>query len=513
MSSSPVRGARRLPLPPRCILLLGSLLLVSPVSADALSPPPPAPPAQSADPAAAAKLFVCPMHPQIRQHEPGSCPICGMRLVERATAAKATTAASGADAEPTEHGEHHGHAHATSEGSASLPPVRAALALPGTRADSANEAPAAGLYVCPMHPQIQQDGPGRCPLCGMALVQRQARAPAQAQAEEAPGLAISSAALQRLGVRTGVVERAQLQPRQRAPGRVLALPAQQRRVQARVEGWVERLQVRAVGERVRAGQVLAEIYAPEVERIRAEFSLGEAATAGAAERLRRLGLATADIEALRKGGAARIPLRAPLSGVVRAIEVREGARVGVDSLLFEIDGLDGRWIEARLPLAQSLALGEVASAHLRLPGSAQSIELAGEWQRLPQLDPISQTQALRLAVAAEQVPLPLEAYVELELIGTPRPPQLLVPRSAVIRTAEGARVVQRGADGQLRPRAVQLGAFAGDRVEVVSGLNEGDEVVVSGQFLLDAEADLTGALQRLGLAARPAAATEHAHGH
>jgi Cu(I)/Ag(I) efflux system membrane fusion protein len=466
--------------------------------------------------------YVCPMHPQIRGDAGDSCPICGMRLVQRAPAdagASRMTTPAVAEAAPTDlhHGHDHGpdreHADVTTSAPA-LPAATAAPALPGTagadtRADT-------GAYVCPMHPQIRGDAGDSCPICGMALVRREASSDAMSQSGtsvEAPGLAISAVALQRLGVRTGVVERRQLKPVQRAPGRVLALPAGQRRVQARVEGWLERLHVRAIGEQVRAGQVLAEIYSPEIERIRPEFALGEAAAAGAAARLRRLGLAAADIERIREGGRARIPLRAPVSGVIRAIEVREGARVSAESVLFDIDGLDGRWIEARLPLAQAIALGEVASARLRLPGSAETIELEGAWERLPQVDPLTQTQALRLAVDAEQVALPLEAYVELELTGTPRPAQLLIPRSAVIRTAEGARVVQRAANGELRPRAVSLGAFAGDQVEVVSGLDEGDAIVVSGQFLLDAEADLTGALQRMFGSDTVPSATGHAHEH
>jgi Cu(I)/Ag(I) efflux system membrane fusion protein len=464
-------------------------------------------PVQPREPPASG-TYVCPMHPQVRSHEPGQCPICGMNLVQRAGAAASSRAS--ADGDP-----HAGHAHAE-PAEAGLPAARSDAPLPGTRAADATsqmDAPSSsgGLYVCPMHPQIQQAEPGQCPICGMNLVQHEASA--AAGSEQSPALAVSAAALQRLGVRTGTVERAQLVPRQRAPARVLALPAQQQRVQARIDGWVERLHVRAAGEEVRAGQVLAELYSPEIERLRAEFALGEAAAAGAAARLRRLGVARTDIKALREGKRTRIPLRAPVAGVVRAISVREGARVGAEDVLFDIDGLEGRWIEARLPLAQSLALGEIESAQLRLPGGERVIELEGRWERVPQLDPVTQTQALRLAVGAEQVALPLEAYVEVELLGAPRPAALLVPRSAVIRTAEGARVVQRDRDGALRPRAVQLGAFAGDRVEVISGLNEGEEVVVSGQFLLDAEADLSGALQRLGVDARPAAAMEHSHGH
>ncbi len=485
---------------------------------------PPLPGTAAASSPAKAGAYVCPMHPQIRGDAGDSCPICGMRLVQRAPAdapanASRMTTSAAAEAAPAD--LHHGHDHGSDQdhtdpttSAPALPAATAAPALHGTA--GADTRADAGAYVCPMHPQIRGDAGDSCPICGMALVRRAASSDAMSQSGtsvEAPGLTISAVALQRLGVRTGVVERRQLKPVQRAPGRVLALPAGQRRVQARVEGWLERLHVRAVGERVRAGQVLAEIYSPEIERIRPEFALGEAAAAGAAERLRRLGLAAADIERIREGGRARIPLRAPVSGVIRAIEVREGARVSAESVLFDIDGLDGRWIEARLPLAQAIALGEVASARLRLPGSAETIALEGAWERLPQVDPLTQTQALRLAVDAEQVALPLEAYVELELTGAPRPAQLLIPRSAVIRTAEGARVVQRATNGELRPRAVSLGAFAGDQVEVVSGLNEGDAIVVSGQFLLDAEADLTGALQRLfGSEAAPSA-TGHAHEH
>lgn len=301
------------------------------------------------------------------------------------------------------------------------------------------------------------------------------------------------------------VQRGQLRSGLRVPAQVLALPAQRHALEVRASGWVQRLVVSTEGQPVRAGELLAELYLPEVEALRVELGLAPELAAGAAERLRRLGIAERDITALREGRLRqRLPLRAPADGVVSELAVVEGQRVDPGSRLFLIEGRQ-QWLQARVPLSRAHALAEgVHSARLRLPHEAGWWWLDGEWQRAELVDSLTQTQAWRLALDTLTEGLPIGSYAEVELFGPPRPPQLLVPRSAVLRHADEARVVRRDAQGRLGLQRVRLGAAEGGQAEVLEGLAPGDSVVVRAQFLIEAEAELDGVLQRWARTPPPA---------
>lgn len=371
-------------------------------------------------------------------------------------------------------------------------PDHAAIATPMAVAPTEGRT----MFVCPMHPQIQQDAPGTCPLCGMNLVERRPAATPTIAASSRVPLAIDAGRLQRLGVRLSPVERGALQPRARAAGEVIALPGDLVEVQARTAGWVERLHVRQIGIAVEAGTVLAELYLPDVERVRAELALDADLAAGSAERLRRLGVAPRDLEALRDGQLGRrVPLRAPQSGVVAAITVATGAAIAPGQTLFRIEPRDRHWIEARLPVGTADAFGSiVASARLTVPGRTETVPLDGPWTRSERVDADTQTVAWRTPLPAAAEGLVVGRYVAVELSAAPRATQWLVPRSAVLRHAGNDRLVVRDAEGQLTLHRVRVGATDGQRVEVLEGVGAGDAVVTRSAFLIDAEAEIDGLL-------------------
>lgn len=407
-------------------------------------------------------VYVCPMHPHVQQHGPGTCPICGMTLVEKAA-----------------------------------PPAAGEREI---------------LYwYDPMRPEVQFDRPGKSPFMDMDLVPRYADEAAPGSA----GVTVDPALAQSLGIRAGQVVRETVRPRFRVPARVAEDARGVARVQARSEGWVERLHVRAEGDPVRAGAVVAEIYAPEWVRAQEELLLGDDIAIAAAERLRRFGIAEADIRAIRDEGRARrrLPLRAPVAGVVRSLSVREGARVGADGALLEIVPRASVWLEAQLFPHQIAQLGSArAEGEFRLPGLSDRLWRAESTYVEPAANPATQTVTVRFAVDNTDGTLPLGAWLDAEIAGAAREGVLLSPASAVIRSADGARVVRARDDGRYAVQAVAIGARYGDRLEIREGLDEGDRIVVSGQFLLDAEADLRGGLERLNAAPAAAPADEHAHG-
>ena len=374
-------------------------------------------------------------------------------------------------------------------------------------------------YVCPMHPQIVRDGPGTCPICGMALVPRSADAAAPS---DAPGVEVSGALRQALGVRTGPVERRALEPRVRAPARVALDEDRIAHVHTRVAGWVEGLHVHAVGERVNAGAVLLEIYAPDLvvaqEDYVAALKLGDAGSQrGAAARLRQFGVDEGFIAELGKRGHSlpRVPIRAPRAGVVTALNVRHGMYVEPALIAVEIADTRDVWVMAEVFPEQLDRLGEGAVyGAFRLPG-VDRVWRAPLDRVYPEADPDTRTLRLRFKVPNRAGLLRIGSYLEASLRGEAPEPVLAVPDEAVIRTADGERVLLAEGEGRFRPVPVHVGRRAGGYSEIRHGLDAGQSVVLSAQFLLDSDSALRAGLQRLqgaGDAADDASSDDGAHG-
>ena len=347
-------------------------------------------------------------------------------------------------------------------------------------------------YYDPMRPEVKFDKPGPSPFMDMALV------PKFAEANESTGIAVSPSIVQSLGIRIGKPVVRTVRPSVRVPARVVSDARGQARLQSRVSGWIERLAVRAVGQSVSAGTVIAEIYSPELVQAQEELLLGSDMAAAASERLRRFGIADGDIQAIRRAGKSsrRLPLRAPVSGIVTELGVREGSSVSPDSLIADFSSRNAAWIEASVFPAQRVMLGEPLSARFTVPGAPGREWLGENGTWLPIVDAVTQTQSLRFAISDARA-LPLGTLLDAVIEGQSREGVLLVPVSAVIRTAQGDRILLQRANQRFAPGKVELGQRYGDEVEIVSGLVETDHFVASGQFLLDAEASLQSGLDQM----------------
>ncbi len=361
----------------------------------------------------------------------------------------------------------------------------------------------------PMHPSVHFDAPGKSPFMDMALVPRYAEAQGDSAVE------VSSAIVQTLGIRTAQPTLENVRAEVRVPARVVADARGQARLQARVSGFIERLHVRAAGQTVAAGDVIAEIYSEQLAQAQEELLLGADTAAGATERLRRMGIDDADIQAVQRSGRAlrRLPLRAPVSGVITELGVRQGSSVTTDSLIVDIAPRGAVWVEAMLFPAQRLQLGKTLQATFTLPGQPQMQWTADNGTIVPEADPVTQTLAVRFALDNRQSDLPLGTLLDARILGATRSQVLLVPVWAVIRTANGAHVLVARDNNKFAPTKVEIGERYGDRIEIRSGLNVKDRVVVSGQFLLDAEANLQAGFDRMDETANSGQpeAGEHRH--
>ena len=358
----------------------------------------------------------------------------------------------------------------------------------------------------PMVPQQHFERPGLSPM-GMKMV------PRYADEGVTDGIVrVDPAIVQNLGVRTAPVERRVLTSVIEAPGTVTWNQRQAVVISARVDAVVTRLDVRAPYTRVAAGAPLAGLLAPQWNSAVAEYAAlrdarsaeGKALLGAARERLHVLGLTDADIRAARQGAKTAITVHAPQAGVVASLEVREGQRVGAGQTLMTLNGLRTVWVEAALPqaVAATVQAGTPVTVRIdalpgrRFQGTVETL--------LPELDTSTRTQRARIVLDNPDGALAPGMFATVDLRPASGAPLMVVPDAALIATGEQTRVIVAQGNGRFRPAGVRTGRSADGYTAILEGLRGDEQVVVSGQFLIDSEASLSGALERLGEKASPA---------
>ncbi len=379
---------------------------------------------------------------------------------------------------------------------------RASMSVAG--ASSGASAPAARQVLYwhdPMVPSQRFDKPGKSPFMDMQLVPVYADADAGAGAGASSGVKVSATVQQNLGIRDATVRRATMSSSFDAVGAVQFDERRNNVVQTRVAGYVEHLAVRAPMERVRKGETLATIFAPDwlgpqneliaLERTHAPADL----IAAARDRMRALSIPDDLVRRSEDSGIAqaRFTLASPSNGVIAELGVREGAAVTPGMTLFRIAGLETVWAVADVPEAQAARLTPGLKVKATLQADA-SQTFEGELKEIiPEVSSTTRTLKARFEVDNKAGKLTPGMLLRLAVSG-PRSERLVVASESVIRTGKRAVVILHKSDGAFEPRDVTLGMDYGDDVEILSGLSEGDQVVASGQFLIDSEARLRSVL-------------------
>ena len=352
-------------------------------------------------------------------------------------------------------------------------------------------------WVAPMDPNYQRDKPGKSPM-GMDLV------PVYADAAAGDAITISPEVIQNLGVRTAKAEISRLWRGIDTVGYVDFDESKVSHIHLRTEGWIENLVVRSEGERVKKGDRLFDFYSPELVNAQEEFVQALSAgnkglVAASVERLLALGISKQQIAALRKNRKVRqtISVFAPQDGVVSTLPVREGMFIKPSMKVMSLADLSSVWLLAEVFERQAdwVSMGDAAQVTLSyLPGR--------EWQGkveyiYPSLDPKTRTLKVRLRFDNPEEALKPNMYANVKIFGGAKTNILVIPMEALIRTGRNERVIVALGEGRFEARMVNAGIESDDWVEIASGLKAGEEVVVSGQFLIDSEASIKASINRM----------------
>jgi len=357
-------------------------------------------------------------------------------------------------------------------------------------------------WVAPMDANYRKNKPGKSPM-GMDLVPVYDNS-AKGVDEGIGTIRISPNVINNLGVRTTLARYKRLHTQINTVGYVTYDEDKLVHIHPRVQGWIEKLHVKAIGDPVKKGQPLYEIYSPELVNAQEELLLAldrknSRLISAAKNRLISLQLPKSSIAKLKKTNKVQqtITFYAPQKGVVENLKIREGFFVKPGSTLMSIGDLSEVWVEAEVFERQA---GQVQTG---TPVTMTLDYLPGKtWQGqvdyiYPTLDAKTRTVKVRLRFKNNNGEFKPNMFAQIAIHTTGDESALLIPKEALIRTGNQDRVVLALGEGSFKSVAVAVGRFDSENVEILKGLSEGEKVVSSAQFLLDSESSKSSDFKRM----------------
>ena len=356
-------------------------------------------------------------------------------------------------------------------------------------------------WVAPMDSNYRRDAPGKSPM-GMDLIPVYEESSSD---EHGPGVVhISPDVVNNLGVRLTRVKEDVLHSEIKTVGYVKYDEDQLKHIHPRVEGWIEKLYVKAAGDPIEKDQALYDLYSPQLVNAQEEYLLAlsrnnKSLIVAAENRLKSLQLSSAFINQLKTKRQVQqtITFNAPQSGVVDNLNIREGFFVKPGTTLMSIGKLDQVWVDAEIFERQAALVKKGLPVTMTLD-YLQGAQWQGEVDYVyPTLDPKTRTLRVRLRFDNKEQVLKPNMFAEVKIFANSNEKLLLVPKEAVIRTGTHNVVVLSLGDGRFKSIAVELGASDENSIAITNGLNPGDQVVVSAQFLLDSESSKNSDFKRM----------------
>jgi membrane fusion protein, copper/silver efflux system len=360
------------------------------------------------------------------------------------------------------------------------------------------------FYTCSMHPQVIQDHPGNCPICGMKLQ------PIRKQADD-QAVAVDPVTIQNMNIRTAIIKSGPLRRTIRTVGTIDYNETALAEVSTKFRGWIGQLYVNATGQLVHRGDPLFEISSPELYSAEVDYLHAHNSTVTndfsaamhheeAANKLRLLDFSNEQIAALEKTNTAgkTVTIAAPADGFVIEKAVERGQMVEAGQKLYRLADLGTVWVFAQI-YEQDMPLVKLGQEAVVKVASLPDREFRGRVTFVyPTVDEKTRTARVRMEFENPGYLLKPGMFVSVEVAADTETPVVLVPDSAVLRSGAKNTVFIALEGGKFQARTVVLGAEGGDGLyEAVSGVKEGERVVTSGQFMLDSESQLREAIEKM----------------
>lgn len=345
-------------------------------------------------------------------------------------------------------------------------------------------------WVAPMDPNYRQDKPGKSPM-GMDLVPVYADEQEETGGTAQKGLKISPVYRQALGVRTAPVRMEDFGRAIEAPGSIVPETRREYAVAVRAAGWIVDLKTDAVGDTVKKGDLLFTFYSPDLMQAQSDFLIGHS-VGNAEERLRQYGMDDQAIAELKKRGRfmRETPFYAPADGTVTMLNARKGAYMKEGGAILTLQDFSQVWIMAQVPVRDLQFLAQGMPATVIVDETGQSFSAAIDYI-YPDTDMQSHDGMVRLVMDNADGILKTGSIVNV-VFDAGKQPRLAVPEEAVLYDDGGGHVIEALGGGYFQPVAVKTGITAHGLTEILSGLKEGQSIVTSGQFMIDAESSLRG---------------------
>jgi len=365
-------------------------------------------------------------------------------------------------------------------------------------------------FVCPMHSQIIKNAPGNCPICGMDLIAKKV----DLKPITTPEVNISADIIQKLGIRTSQAKQRKLVKTIKTVGYILYNEHQLKTISVKTDGWIENLSIRRLGLSVQKGQLMLELYSPEFIRVQKEFIKARKKDNSGIlrkydqrnesieprDQLRYMQVPESMMNEIARRGKPkhRLPIYAPMQGIIVAHNIHKHKFVEEDEPMMVIADLSTVWVEANIYEHQLewIKRGLLSEIKVKsLPGKKFKAQLTYIY---PELDSRTRTLKVRMLVANPDRLLIPNMFAEVHVFSEAKNNVLTLPREALIVTGQRESVILDLGNGKYKPVTVVTGMRNQEMIEILSGIKNNDRVVVSGQFLIDSEANLQASFNRFG---------------